>query len=195
MLGVVSLLDNKHCQLVGDLWAELAQECAACGVYASPYPHFSYQLATHYDAEQLELVLQRFAAERVSFRVRASGLGIFTGSQPVLYIPVVRSLELTQFHAALWQEISSTASGISEFYHPSRWIPHITLGIGDMHKDNLSRIVRLLAERDLNWEITVDNIALIHDSIFTLFGTTVLADQLWYPSLPKRLQIHQLAMV
>ena len=33
-----------------------------------------------------------------------------------------------------------------------------------MHKDNLSEIVRLLAERDLNREITVDNIALIYDT-------------------------------
>jgi 2'-5' RNA ligase len=100
-------------------------------------------------------------------------LGIFTGLHPVLYIPVVRSPELTQFHEALWQEISRTGSGIQEYYDPAHWIPHITIGIEDINKDNLSRIVRFLAERDFNWEITIDNIALIYEPILPLFGTRI----------------------
>lgn len=192
MHGVVSLLDNKHYQLVENLWAELAREFAVSGVYVTPYPHFSYQVARHYDVESLEPVLRRFAASKTSFQVRAGGLGIFTGPHPVLYIPVVRSPELTQFHEALWQEILSTGSGIEDYYHPSHWVPHITISVGDMNKDNLSQIVRVLAERDFNWEITVDNIALIYDSIFAPFGTTIFGDQFWYPSKLNRLQIHLL---
>jgi 2'-5' RNA ligase len=105
---------------------------------------------------------------------------MFTGPHPVLYIPVVRSPELTQFHAALWQEISRTASGIEDYYHPAHWVPHITIGIGDIAKksprppkDNLSQIVRLLAERNFYWEMTIDNIALIYDPILPLFRTKV----------------------
>jgi hypothetical protein len=192
MHGVVSLLDNKHNQLVKKLWDELAREFAVSGVYVTPYPHISYQVARIYDVESLEPVLRRFAASKTSFKVRAGGLGVFTGPQPVLYIPVVRSLELTQFHEAFWQEIFSTGSGILDYYHPSHWMPHITIGIGDMHKDNLSRIVRVLAERDFNWEITIDNVALIYDSIFAPFGTTVLGDQFWYSSVLTRLQIFPL---
>jgi 2'-5' RNA ligase len=192
MHGVVSLLDNTHNQLVKDLWAVLAKEFAVSGAYITPYPHFSYQVARTYDVESLEPVLRRFAASKTPFKVRASGLGIFTGSHPVLYIPVVRSLELTQFHQALWQEMYSTGSGIEDHYHPSHWMPHITIGIGDMNNDNLSQIVRLLAKRDINWEITIDNIALIYDSIFAPFGTTILGDQFWYSSVLNRLQIHPL---
>jgi len=78
-----------------------------------------------------------------------------------------------QFHEALWQEISSAGSGIEDYYHPAHWVPHITLGIGDMKKDNLSQIVRSLAKRDFNWEMTVNNIALIYDPIVPLFGTRI----------------------
>ncbi len=173
MHGVVSLLDHEYYQLVEDLWAELAREFAVCGVYVTPYPHFSYQVARHYDVKSLKSVLRCFAASKTSFKVRAGGLGIFTGPHPVLYIPIVRSPELTQFQQALWQEICSTGSGIQDYYHPAHWMPHITIGIGDMHKNNLSQIVPLLAERDFNWEITVDNIALIYDPIVPLFGTTI----------------------
>lgn len=174
MHGVVSLLDHKHHQLVKDLWAELAKEFAVSKVYEAPEPHFSYQLAKHYNVKSLESVLRRFAASKKTFQVRVGGLGIFTGPHPVIYIPVVRGPELLEFHEAVWQEISSTASGIDEYYHPSRWMPHITLGIGDINKDNLSRIVGFLAERDFNWEITIDNIGLIYGSIlFPLVGTRI----------------------
>jgi 2'-5' RNA ligase len=173
MHGVVSLLDCKHYQRVKDLWAELAREFAVSGVCVPSYPHVSYQVARRYNVKSLEPVLRRFAASKTSFQVRAGGLGIFNGPHPVLYIPVARSPELTQFHEALWQEIFSTGSGIEDYYHPAHWVPHITIGIGDMKKDNLSQIVRLLAERDFNWEMTVDNIALIYDPIFPLFGTRI----------------------
>jgi hypothetical protein len=43
-------------------------------------------------------------------------------------------------------------------------MPHITIGFGDISKDKLSQIIPFLAERDFNWEITVNNIALIYDT-------------------------------
>jgi 2'-5' RNA ligase len=169
-IRVVSLLDSKHYQQVEELWAELAREFAVRGVYVSSRPHITYHIATCYKVKALESVLRQFAASKTSFKVRTGGLGIFTGPQPVLYIPVVRSPELTQFHEALWREILNTGSGIEDYYHPAHWVPHITVGIGDMNKDNLSQIVRFLVERDFNWEITVDNVVLVHNLIVPHFG-------------------------
>lgn len=171
MHSVVSLLDQKHYQLLEDLWAELAREFAVRGIYVQPRPHFSYQVATRYDVKSLEPALQRFAADKRPFKVRTGGLGIFPGPHPVLYIPVVRSSELTQFHEALWQELCNTGQGILDYYHPDRWMPHITIGIGDINKENLSQIVRFLAERDFYWEITIDNIALVHHPNIRHFGS------------------------
>ena len=164
MHGIVSLLDNKHYHLVEELWAELEREFAVRGVYITPYPHFSYQIAQGYNVELLEPILQTFASGQATFQVKTSGLGIFNGPHPVLYVPVVRSPELTQFHQALWPEISTASSGISDYYHSANWMPHITIGFGDINKENLSHIVWSLAERDFSWEITVDNVALIYDT-------------------------------
>jgi 2'-5' RNA ligase len=173
MHGVASLLDHKHYQLVKDLWAELEREFAVSGVSVPTYPHVSYQVARRYNVKSLEPVLRRFVASRTSFQVRAGGVGIFPGPHPVLYIPVVRSPELTKFHEALWQDISSTGTGLQDYYHPAQWVPHITIGTGDAKKGTLSRIIHLLAEREFNWEMTVDNIALIYVPIVPLFGTRI----------------------
>ena len=55
-------------------------------------------------------------------------------------------------------------SGIQAYYHPNQWMPHITIGFGDISSEKLSQIVRYLGERDFHWEIAVDNVALIYDT-------------------------------
>ena len=120
MHGIVSLLDSKHNQFIEELWAELKQEFSVDGVYITPYPHFSYHVAQDYDVDKVEPILQRITSNITTFKVRTSGLGVFTGASPVLYIPVVRSLELTQLHQELWEQISTASSGIVEYYHPDQ---------------------------------------------------------------------------
>ena len=164
MNGIVSLLDDKHYKLVENLWAELEREFSIQGIYVTPFPHFSYQVAEHYEVELLESVLQRFVLKSAKFKVKTTGLGIFTGVQPVLFIPVVRSPEITLFHQTLWLEISGVGSGIIAYYSAENWIPHVTLAQGDIHPDNLPEIVRFLSKREFNWEITVNNLAFIHDT-------------------------------
>ena len=164
MHGIVSLLDNDYNQLIEELWAELKREFTVQGVYVTPYPHFSYHVAQDYDVDKIEPVLQRITSNITTFKVRSRGLAVFTGTSPVLYIPVVRSFELTQLHQELWEQISPSCSGALEYYHPDQWMPHITIGFGDISKNNLSEIIPFLSERNFNWEINVNNIALIYDT-------------------------------
>src|SRR6516162_5218738 len=164
MDGIISLLDNDHYQLIEELWAELKREFSVDGVYITPYPHFSYHIAENYDVDKTKPVLERIIANITKFYVRTGGLAIFTGASPVLYIPVVRSLELTQLHQELWEQISPASSGVQQYYHPDQWMPHITIGFADISKENLSQIIPFLAERDFNWDITVGNLALIYDT-------------------------------
>jgi 2'-5' RNA ligase len=130
----------------------------------TPYPHFSYQVAESYDLDALEPVLRRFAENSGGFRVRTTGLGLFTGPKPVLYVPVVRSTALTRFQRELWPELAKVAQGVSDYYHPENWIPHITLAMNNLDGDNLPEITRWLSHRDFNWEIDITNLALIHDT-------------------------------
>ena len=97
MDGIVSLLDSKHNQLIEELWAELKREFTVQGVYVTPYPHFSYHVAQVYDVDKIEPVLQRITSNITTFNVKTSGLGVFTGTSPVLYIPVVRGTNLAAY--------------------------------------------------------------------------------------------------
>ena len=96
--------------------------------------------------------------------MQASGLGIFTGSAPVLHIPIVRTSELSELHATVWQQTSPAATGTVDYYSPDNWMPHVTLASGDIHKDNLPEVTRLLSERPLHWNIAVNNLSFIEDT-------------------------------
>ena len=164
MSGIVSLLDDKHYQLVGRLWAELEEKVGLRGIYVTPFPHFSYHIAQSYDRQRLEPILQCIAQSTRQFTIKTAGLGIFTSKAPVLYIAIVRSQELTRFHRIVWHEISGISSGAVAYYDPENWMPHITMGYGDVHKDNLPDLIRGLSEHDFNWEITVNNLSFIEDT-------------------------------
>lgn len=164
MEGVVSLLDGRHDELVAALWAELERECGLRGVRATPFPHFSYQVAERYDREPLAAVLDRFAAGEPPFVATTTGLGIFTGARPVVYLPVVRTAALSRFQQALWQAIAGAGFAVQAYYHPDNWMPHITIGWGDVDAEGAAAIVRRLAERPLNWEIAVQDVAFIGET-------------------------------
>lgn len=161
MYAVVSLLNGTSYGQVEGLWAELQERCGVKGIYATPFPHFSYHVAPAYEMARLERWLRRAARSLRPFTVCTSGLGIFTGLSSVLYIPVVRSPELTRVHGRIWPRADAMATGSVAYYHPDRWIPHITLGHGDLCQANLPDVVRLLGDRSFTWEITIDNLAII----------------------------------
>ena len=164
MPGVVSLLDEQHAARVEGLWAGLEREFGLRGIFSAPFPHFSYHVAERYDSALLEPLLDGVAAGMSAFTVRTDGLGVFPRPVPVIFLPVVRSPALCRFHDELWPQVSATCAGNVEYYHPERWIPHITLAYGDIPGGQLGDILRFLGTHDLDWEIPVDNVAFVTDA-------------------------------
>ena len=162
MNGVVSLLDSAHDHAVRNLWAELAERLGLAGIAITPYPHFSYHVAQAYDDMQLDVALRDVARRTEPFRVQTTGLGVFTGELPVLYLPVVRTRELSSLHGELWKAISPLASGAVSYYRPATWMPHITLAHGDLTAARLPDVISLLGSRMFDWEISIDNFATLY---------------------------------
>jgi len=165
MHGVVSLLDDHNSQMVESLWARIEREFGVRGVYSIPHPHISYHVSGQYDLDKVRTVIEVFARHTTPFRVRLSGLGVFTGPNPVLYIAVVRSPRLAEFQHELWHQLSKASGHPLEFaYRPARWAPHITLAHRDLTERSLAAIVRKLCTLELSHQVTVNNLALIYDT-------------------------------
>lgn len=165
MHGVVSLLDDEHYALVEEVWRELSEKFGVRGIYATPFPHFTYQVSEEYDARAVERALRRIASRARPFKVRTGGLGVFCLAQPVLYVPVVRAPDLEDIHRRVWRDVSREPTGeAANYYEASQWLPHVTLAHGDIDRDQLAEIVRVLAARDFHWELEVNNLSLIYDT-------------------------------
>jgi 2'-5' RNA ligase len=164
MYGIVTLLDPPVAAQVETIWQELEKECGLVGIKITPLPHFSWQIGDSYELDRTKEILKRVAMASSPFRVIASGIGIFTGHAPVIYIPVVKDENLMCLHARLWEETGQMVAGASSYYSPHRWMPHITLASGDVDVAKLNCAVRRLAFRSLDLDISVDNLAMVYQA-------------------------------
>ncbi len=161
MDGIVSLLDETHDALVREIWSELKREFGLNGQPGPHYPHVSFHVAQRYDATRLEQALPRVLRDVTQFSMRTTGLGIFTGEQPVIFVPVVRGPFLSRLHGALWEAARPAAEGVVEVYAPATWVPHITLAYGDIKNGMLPDVVGYLHARNFDWEIDVDSLFVV----------------------------------
>ena len=162
MHAIVSLLDKKHYRNLENLWRELEFECGLSGINLTPLPHFTWHLAAEYDFDRLGDTLPELVQSSSPFNVRTTGLGLFTGDIPVVYIPLIKDEKLAAFHRSVWKRANPTAIGASAFYAPDAWVPHISVAHGDVNRNKLSCAVQRLAFQTFNWEIEVDHLALVY---------------------------------
>ena len=162
--GVVSILDQQHYQIVKNIWTEMQQNFGVGDSEPEAIPHFSYHVAEQYDEEKLAMFLREVAEEERPFTITASGIGIFPAPNPIVYVPVVRTAELTQLHAKLWPQLEALAQESNSHYTPDRWLPHITLGYNnDITLEKLGPISQWLHQQTINWTITIDNFYVLSD--------------------------------
>ncbi len=163
MHGIVSLLPQPYYKNVESLWDELENQFGLKEIRVTPFPHFSWQIGEEYDLSALALVLSTVAKQTKPFPVTTTGIGIFSGTNPVIFIPVIKSPQLVRFHQQVWKALSNTGLGISDYYSPQNWVPHISLAYMDVNQQNIGGIIRHLAFQTFNWEFEVNNFVFIHE--------------------------------
>lgn len=161
MQAVVSLLETSAYSRIEALWRVLELRCGLEGIKATPYPHFSWHVAEEYSGIDLDQRLHNLAFPMKPFMVRTAGLGLFTGSEPVIYVLITKDEKLLRFHKKIWQAVESQSNEPNPYYTPSKWVPHVTLAYGDVNKQKLLCAIEELAFLPFNWEIKIDNLALV----------------------------------
>ncbi len=161
MHAIVTLLEPAIYARVEAIWRVLELKCGLKGIKATPFPHFSWQVADDYGFPGLENELQVFADTAEPFSVRTTGIGVFSGPDPVIYILIVKDRTLTRFHKNVWDLSLPFAREPAEFYSPDTWVPHVTLAHTDVNRETLSCAMEELAFVPFNWEIKIENLAIV----------------------------------
>lgn len=159
--GLVALLDETHTERVKAIWQQLETECGLTAIYETPFPHFSFHIAERYNLKGLDQQISTVIDSIRPFTIRTTGISMFTGQSPVVFLPVVATQELLSIHKLLWEHTTTTSERLSHYYRPGSWVPHITLANKDVTPKNLNCVTSQLSGQPFTWEIEIDRFGVI----------------------------------
>lgn len=164
MVAVVSLLDAEHTKIVNQIIDDLEQTFGLRGVKITADPHITWLICAVEKLAELKRYLTQVAGNSSCIKVNTTGLGIFPGQNPVIFVPVIRADGFNQVHAQLFRDINAFSGQTVNFYNPDQWVPHISLALRDTTPELLPHIVTHLNQKTYNWEILLDNISILNKS-------------------------------
>lgn len=125
------------------------------------HPHLSLTVfAELADPTAVAALLAEFAAETPPIPVTLSAIGVFSGTQGVVYLAPVVTAELLALHARFHERFAQLAIVGNAYYLPGNWIPHCTVGF-ELPADNMGQAVALCQQADVFRAVTLTTIRLI----------------------------------
>jgi len=161
MLAITSLLASPASDHINSIIKGLEQEFGLTDVQATPEPHLTYQLVEPIDLAELKHKLAAVATTSVPFMAHTTGLGMFPGDNPVIYIPVLRSDYLNELHHRVLEVAQPVCSRTDKFSAPDLWLPHISLALHDTTPELLGPVLRYLNNQTFNLELEINNLTLL----------------------------------
>jgi len=161
MYAIISELNPNASDAVKKIWEQLSNECELDAIFQLPTPHLTWVICQNLDIETTVQTLSKAAKQENRIFTLTTGLGIFTGVPPVLYLPVVKTQKLLCFHQDLWGKLARFTNNLEEVYSPEAWVPHITLAINDLTGENLTCAINLLTREQIRIEIIIDSLSLV----------------------------------
>ena len=161
MLAITSLLSPPHVLRINAVIKKLEEKFGIDDVQATLDPHLTYQLAGVKKLTSLKKALAKVAAATAPFLAFTTGLGVFPGEKPVIYIPVLRSNALNALHQRILTATAPLCLRTDKFSTPDCWLPHISLALHDTTADLLGPVLSYLNQETYNLKIIIDNLAVL----------------------------------
>ncbi len=159
LISVLDLITNIHNDR---LLEELVLDYGLIDPSKKPIPHFSWCGAEDMDIDGAGNILQKLVASIEPFKIQTSGIGLFTGGTPVLYIPIVKNRKLLELHELIWNSVSSYLCNPNMFYSPDLWMPHITLAYQDVSQKKVVHAIKIILEDPFIFTLKVNHIAIAY---------------------------------
>ncbi len=173
MPGVIALLDPATTARVESLWNEMEQRFAVPRGFPGGVPHVTFHIGDFDIEPGAAAVVERVAATTAPFTLSSSGLGVFGGPAPVVFVIVARSPAAAALAERLDGELQAAGyPPTAAYYSAGRWVPHITLAQQNLDGADLGALLAWLARRPLAWELPITSISIAKE---TPTGAEILA--------------------
>ena len=159
--AIATLVDPEENSELQATWERIIEVCQAKQVQPTRMPHLSWHVSMDYDPLGLDDFLKHFLPSLKPFEIHTTGVGIFSGPQPVVYLPVVKTRTLVDIHEKLWKGINPLTKSANHFYSPDVWVPHITVAYENFLHENICEVINELATKPLETTVKFDHLAVI----------------------------------
>lgn len=160
MYAIISELDERSSAKVIKFWQTLCEACGLRGIYDNPTPHFTCFAAEDLDVDKANTIISQIVKNRDPFEIRTFGLGLFSGENPVLYLPMVKTRQVLDFHDEIWEMLRPYSTETQLYYSPWLWVPHITIALKDLSRENLACAINAIAFEPIELINLVTNLIL-----------------------------------
>jgi len=161
MYAIITELDSETADKINQI---RKNAISPCGEDPAPlqWPlHLSWQGAESYQIQEAHARIKMIADTFAPIVSRVDGVGIFTGKEPVLYLSVTRTPELSALNATLWEALSPLAESPNRYFSPQEWAPHISLMYGRPEiVDKIACVVEKLITTPLQIDIKLDHLSI-----------------------------------
>lgn len=160
MAGVISLLEGADAGRVERLWDSMQHEFGVLRGFPGAVPHVSYHLGEYPADAALNARLSAIAEVTAPFSAVVSGIGIFGGPSPVLYLAVARGPRLASLHGEVRSALAGLGYENNPYYEPDNWLPHITMAQQNLPAEALPGVAAWLISQPIQFAFEVTNLAL-----------------------------------
>lgn len=160
MTVVALTLREPQALQVRGAWGCLEERLGLWGAQRSLFPHITLLGCEGVEGPRLQAILEDFSQSTAPFVLRTAGLGLFLKPKPILHAPVIRTPHFSDLHRRLWTSATALGGQLFDLYSPERWLPHLTLAMGDLTHSNLLEAIGILAELEAELTIEATNLTI-----------------------------------
>ena len=123
--------DTQTEERIFNVWNAIHEAGINSSVLAAGYrPHISLGVCNGIESSVYEAEFSAFAASIAPFSLSFSSVGIFPGTEGVVFLGVTVTEQLLNIHAAFHKLFKNHAQEQRAYYAVRNWVPHCTIASG-----------------------------------------------------------------
>ncbi len=163
-VGVMTILEGPLRDEALRLWRIFEMDHGSVGVQSFAHPNLTFGVGRCREPEVLARRLAELAGELRPFELRVSGVGFFSEPQRVAYLRVAVTRQLGRIHRSVDKVLEECCDEPAGIYRPARWIPHVTIAMGDLSQGAFETARSRFATYDREFVQAASRICLVQSS-------------------------------
>jgi 2'-5' RNA ligase len=163
MQAIVALFSDESARMIYRIWDQISVNRSV--TWNGVVPHISWHVARQYSLPDVKTIIDTETAEKSTFDITTTGLGIFRGETSYLYLPVTVNIGLLEQHRRIYEAAACLCNECNEYFKPDIWVPHITIQFPPLIKNDVCQSILDTWDLSLKMQLEVTSYGLIDSSV------------------------------